>query len=437
MRKGLIVGVLNERKNEWERRAPLTPSDVKWLVDKGIRVEVESSPIRVFPDSQYKNAGARIVKKTLNASLLVGIKEPLPEEVLEGKIYMLFSHTTKGQPYNLSLLKEFLKKRDTLIDYEKITDFYGRRLVYFGRFAGICGVTDSLYYFGKKLEWKELANPFHGLKPSWKYRSLEELKKEMTRIGRRIRRGMFDWRISPFIIGITGHGNVSRGAQEILGQLNPIEIHPRDMARFIRRQKYERNKIYKIVFLREEKLRARDGKGFYFEEYIHHPGKFESNLDKYLPYLNVLVHTSYWDKRYPRMVSREMLKNLSRSRKFRLRMIGDISCDIRGSIEITHKATTPDNPVYTYDPGKDRYTDGYEADGVTVLAVDNLPAELPRDSSRNFGELIRDYVYQLAAHGVLDVTNHTAIPAELRRAVIAQGKRLTKDYRYLKEYLDR
>ena len=434
MRKNLCVGILRETK-EWERRAPLTPRDVNWLVKKGIKLEVESSSIRVFKDREYKNSGAKIVDRFCNASLLVGIKEPQIETLYDNKIYMIFSHTIKGQFQNLPLLKAFLKKKATLVDYEKIIDAHGRRLAYFGRFAGICGAVDSLHYLGKKLKWQGIKNPFTSIKPAYKYSSLKAIKQAMKRLDNRIQKRGFRKVISPFIIGITGHGNVSRGVQEILYLLNPLEIHPKDMLRFIRHQKGERNKIYKIVFFREEKLRLKDGKGFYFEEYLTNPERFESNLDRYLQYLNVLIHTSYWDSRYPRMITKDMIHKLSRKKPFRLKFIGDISCDVNGSIELTYKVATPNNPVFTYDPQKKIFMDGYKTPGITVLAVDNLPSELPEDASIEFGFLIRDYVYQIAAHGIMDITRHAALPAEIRRAVVIEEGRLAKDFKYLKRFL--
>ena len=434
MRKSLVVGILRETHNVYERRAPLTPADVKWLVKKGVKVEVESSRIRIFKDQQYKEAGAKVLDRFKEATLILGIKPPQISNIYKDKIYMLFSHTIKGQTENMPLLVQSIKKRVTLIDYEKITDLHGRRLVYFGRFAGICGLIDSLHYLGKKLEFKGIKNPFNTIKPANQYASLNQAIQVIAQVNNKIRYRGFDSRISPFVIGIAGHGHVSRGVQEILQPLNPIEIHPKDMLKFVRHQKYMHNKMYKIVFLREEKLRSKNGSGFYFEEYLKCPERFESNMDIYLPYLNMLIHTSYWDSRYPRMITKEMINRLSRKKNFRLEFIGDISCDINGSIELTYKTTTQDNPVFTYDPKGKRFVDGYRQDGLTVLAVDNLPAELPKDSSEHFSSLVRDYVYQIAAHGVKDITKHNAIPKEIRQAVIAQSGRLTPEFRYLKRW---
>ncbi|NQT32648.1 MAG: hypothetical protein HQ594_03130, partial [Candidatus Omnitrophica bacterium] len=262
MKKRPVIGVLRENKNKWEKRAVLTPNDVKWFVERGIEVEVESSPIRVFKDAEYKKVGAKVVDKAQKASLLVGIKEPHLDDILDDKIYMIFSHTSKGQSYNMPLLKEFLERDVTLVDYEKITDITGRRLVCFGRFAGICGMVDSLYYYGKKLEWKGANNPFSKLKPAWKYHTLPEIKEDMERVRKRIQSKGLPRRIAPFMVGIIGHGHVSAGAQEIIDLLNPVEIRARHIYGIARNRNFANNDVYKIVFLQEEKVTNKKKKGF-------------------------------------------------------------------------------------------------------------------------------------------------------------------------------
>lgn len=434
MRKSLCVGILRESR-ELERRAPLTPKDVKWLTKRGVHVEIESSPIRVFKDDEYKDAGAKVLHRFKKAKLLLGIKGQRVEDLYPNKVYMTFSHTTKGQPRNLPLLRACMEKRITLIDYEKIMDPHGRRLVYFGRFAGICGLIDSFHYFGEKLEWEGKKTPFSSIQPAHSYNSLKQIKSAVSKLSEKIRGKGFDGNLSPFIIGITGHGNVARGVQEVLNLLNPVEVHPRDMHRFTRHQKGMHNKVYKISFLREEKFRTKSKKGYYIEEYLKTPERFRSNMDKYLPYLNVLIHTSYWDRRFPRLVTKRMVRELSRKTPFRLKFIGDISCDINGSVELTHKTTTQDDPTFTYNPKTGTYADGYKSRGITILAVDNLPSELPKDASQEFSGVIRDYVYQIAAHGAREIMRHAAIPAEIRRAVIVQGGKLIKAFKYLEQWV--
>lgn len=436
MRESLCVGLLRETKAN-EKRAPLTPLDLNWLVKRGINVEVESSQTRIFKDGEYKKAGATVLDGFEKAELLIGIKEPKIEDLYYNKMYMFFSHTTKGQEKNRPLLKAFLDRNITLIDYEKIVDSHNKRLVYFGRFAGICGLVDSLHYLGKKLEWKGFNSPLSAIQPAHTYGTLRKLKKAMAKLDTEIHNKGFDKRLSPFIIGVTGHGNVSRGMQEMLDILNPVEIHPKDMLQFIKHQKGMHNKIYKIGFLREEKFRSKDKKRYYLEEYLRNPRNFESNLDIYLPYLNLLINGSYWDSRFPRLITKKMINALSKKDVFRLEFIGDISCDINGSIELTYKTTSIDNPIFTYDPQKRKFTDGYKSVGVTMLAVDHLPTELPKDASQEFSARIRDYIYQIAAHGARDLIHHIAIPAEIRRAIVTQDGELTKDYKYLSRWIRR
>lgn len=434
MRRKLCVGLL--RESRWmESRSPLTPHCVNQLIKKGIDIEVESSPTRIFKDREYKKAGARVLDRFQKATLLLGIKEPRIEDLYPGKIYMLFSHTAKAQAKNMPLLKAFLENNVTLVDYEKIADPHGKRLVYFGRFAGVCGFVDSLHYLGKKLEWEGIKNPFFSIKPAKEYSSLKKIKEAMVKLDNGIANKGFDKRLSPFIISITGHGNVSRGVQEIFDLLNPVEVHPRVILRFIKHQKGMRNKIYKMVFVPEEKFRSKDGNSFYLEDYMKRPEKYESNLDRYLPYLNMLINGSYWDNHYPRLVTKKMINKLSKEGNFRLEFINDIACDVKGSIELTYRTTTQENPIFTYDPRKRKFFDGYKHRGITILAIDNLPSELPRDASQEFSSLIRDYVYRIASCGTPDIKRHAGVPAEIRKAVITQGGRLTRDFKYLSKWV--
>ncbi len=434
MRKSLCVGILKEA-NEEERRAPLVPEDVRWLTRHGIKVEVESSPKRIFKDVAYKRNGAKVLKKASRASLLVGIKPPVVENLSRGKVYMFFSHTRKGQKTNMPLLKECMRKKITLIDHEMVIDSFGMRLLHFGRFAGISGAVDSFHYLGKKLELQGIKNPFAQIRRAYEYGSLKEIKTAMKRCGGNIRRQGFDGKMTPFIVGITGHGNVSRGAQEVIDPLGPASIHPADILDFIKKRKYQGNKIYKVVFCREEGLRSKDGKGFYFEEYLKNPKNFRSDLDKHLPHITMLLHGSFWEKKYPRLITKKMVARLAGKKPFRLKFIGDISCDVSGSIELTYKTTASESAVFTYDPVKKKYMDGLDPKGISVLAVDNLPSELPREASSEFSRSLREYVYQIASCGAKNITRQVILPAEIRRGVITEGGKLTGKFDYLKQYI--
>ena len=320
------IGIVRETKNTWERRVPLIPADLEKLIaDFSIEAVIQPSENRIYTDDEYRKIGVRVDEDLSGCDVILGIKEVKVADLIAGKSYLYFSHTIKGQSYNMPMLEACLEKNVTLIDYEKIVDAHGKRLVYFGRFAGICGLVDSLHYLGKKLRWQGINNPFVYIRPAREYKSLAAVKEAMLELDGRIQRKGLNKAISPFIIGITGHGNVSRGVHEVLDLLSPIEVHPRDMLHFIKHQKGTRNGIYKIVFLREEKMRSKDRKGFYFEAYRRHPQRFASNLDKYLQYLNILINGSYWDIQYPRMVTKDMIRRLSKRKSFRLEFINDIS----------------------------------------------------------------------------------------------------------------
>jgi saccharopine dehydrogenase (NAD+, L-lysine-forming) len=433
MRKSLVVGILPESKNEWERRAPLRPKDIAWLVKKNISVEVASSPLRIYKDSQYARSGAKIVSGFKKAKLLIGIKEPPIDTLIPDSIYMTFSHTTKGQKYNRNLLTAFLKKKITLIDYEHITGSLGQRLVYFGRYAGICGMIDTLHVFGRKAELQNNPNPFSDLKSAVHYGTYGSAKKALAQVVEKIQKKGFNKNITPFVIGILGHGNVSRGAQEVLEYMGAVDIHPKNIDILSRSRTSHKKTIYKLVFQREEKLRSKNGKGFYFEEYLKHPERFESNLDESLPFLNILINSSYWDKRYPRLLSEAMLRRLyDNNPDFRLSVIGDLSCDIKGTIEITKKATTSSEPAFVYDPVSKKISNDLSHSGIAVMAIDNLPCEFPKESSMEFAEQVREYVYQVAAHGITDVTNHHALSSVIRNAVVTQNGTLSHRFKYLK-----
>jgi alpha-aminoadipic semialdehyde synthase len=376
MRNNLVVGILPESKNEWERRTPLTPKDVSWLAKRKIPVDVASSPLRIYKDSQYKRSGARIVTKFQKANLLIGIKEPPIDTQIPDSVYMVFSHATKGQEYNRNLLTAFLKNKITLIDYEHITGSLGQRLVYFGRYAGICEMIDTLHVFGRKAELQGIPNPFSDLKSAVHYGNYGSARKALDQVVDKIRRKGFDKKIVPFVIGILGHGNVSQGAQEVLEHMGAVDIHPRDVKHLARNHTTHKETVYKLLFQREEKLRSKKGDSFYFEEYLKHPGGFESNLERHLLLLNIIVIASYWDKRYPRLLSKTMLRKLYRAKPgFRLSVIGDLSDS-----------------------------------GIAAMAIDNLPCEFPKESSMEFADQVRDFVYQITAHGITDVTNHHALP---------------------------
>lgn len=438
---GARIGIRQEDKNRWERRAPLIPEDVQELRGKyNIEIYLQPSEIRAFPDQDYIRAGARVEEDLSACPVILGIKE-FPIEFFElGKAYVFFSHTIKGQPHNMPMLKRILEQGCTLIDYERITDDQGQRLIFFGRHAGLAGMIDSLWALGKRLDWEGIESPFSAVQQALQYKDLEEAEEAVARVGERIAEEGLPESISPLVVGLAGYGHVSQGAQEILDLLPFQEVNPEELPSIAAGS--ARNLIYKVVFKEEHLVEPRSPQDrFELQDYYDHPERYRSKFEGYLPYLTVLMNCIYWNRQYPRLVTKRYLRQLYGDAQIkstkcpRLRVIGDISCDIEGAIEPTLRATDPGNPVFVYDPFEERAIDGVAGTGPVVLAVDNLPCELPRESSREFSQALKDFVPPLARADYTVPFKKCDLPPEIKRAVIAYRGELTPDYRYLEKSL--
>lgn len=430
-----IIGIRREDKNEWERRVAITPDDVKELIEKhGIKVIVQPSPIRAFTDEEYLRAGAEVKEDLSEAPVIFGVKEMPVEFFEEGKTYVFFSHTIKGQRHNMPMLKRLMDLKANLIDYEKMTDEKGRRVVFFGRFAGLAGMTDTLWALGKRLEVKGVETPFAKVKQAYQYFDVAHLKKELSEIGKEIQEKGLPTEITPLVIGIAGYGNVSRGAQEILDLFPVREITPEEL--LDGSALTDSNVIYKVIFKEEHIVEPIDPDAeFDLMDYYQHPEKYRSVFDRYLPHLTVLVNAIYWDERYPRLLTKEKVHEMYSNGEPKLIVIGDISCDIEGAIEVTVRATDPGNPVYVYDVTKGEAVDGFEGKGPVILAVDNLPCELPRDSSESFSHALKPYVPEIATADYSVDFDKLDLSPVVKRAIIVYHGELTPDYKYLEEHL--
>ena len=433
----LGIGIRREDKNEWERRVPLVPEQVRALVCQGIEVLVQPSKIRVFRDDEFTAAGATVSDDLSGCDLVLGIKEfPIPF-LREGQAYMYFAHVIKGQKHNMPMLQKLLELKCTLMDYEKVTDEENRRLIFFGNFAGLAGMIETLYALGKRLEWEGTRTPFLGLKRPLKYRTLGEAKAAMEVVGEWIASEGVPEALSPMVFGFTGYGNVSKGAQEIFDILPHETIAPEDLAPFMKSMKFSRRKLYKVVFAEQDLLVPVDRKErFELQDYYQHPEKYRGIFEQYLPYLSVLVNGIYWDARYPRLVTKKWVKDSwAGGKKPRLRVIGDISCDVEGSIECTVKATEPDRPCYVYSPLGGGATEGFEGNGPVIMAVEILPTELPRESSIFFGELLMPYLSEIAKSDLKKDFGELQLPGPIKRSVIVHKGALTPDYTYIAKFL--
>jgi alanine dehydrogenase len=423
-------GIRREDKHEWERRVPLTPDAVSHLTkDEGLRVLVQSSPIRVFKDEAYERAGAEISEDLSSADVVFAVKE-IPEELFrQGGAYVFFSHTIKGQPHSMPMLRRMMELGCTLIDYERIADDQGRRLVFFGQNAGRAGMIDTLWLAGRRFEAQGLDTPFRRMRLAHEYAGLDEVRRAVAEVGEAIRSKGLPKELAPFVCGFTGYGNVSLGAQEMYDLLQCETVAPDALGSIEARS----DRVYKVEF-REEHLvePVRDGALFQLQEYYDHPERYRSKFERYLPHLNVLINAVYWAPQYPRLLTLNYLKALyARERKPRLRVVGDISCDIDGSVESTIKATTPGEPSYIFRPDSGEHEDGFSGPGLAMMTTDCLPCELPGDSSETFTKALLPFVAEIARARFDGAFEDAGLSSAIARATVLWRGEFTPDFAYL------
>jgi len=433
------IGVRHEDKNRWERRAPLTPDHVSTLVEQhDLEVLVEPSQRRIFSDEAYRAAGATLSSDLGSCPVVIGVKEIPPAKLVAGQGYLYFSHVIKGQAYNMGMLRTLLERGCHLMDYEKVTDDDGCRLILFGRYAGLAGMIDTLWGLGQRLALEGIASPLAEVKRAHAYADLDEVRAHFGELGARLAAEGIPAPLRPLVVGFSGYGNVSQGAQEILDLLPHVEVSPAQLGGDDLGAADPATQIIKVVFREEDMVRPREAdQAFELQEYYDHPERYRGDFARFLPRLSVLVNCIYWDNPYPVLLSRDDARQLAADPSSRLRAIGDISCDIEGGVEITLKPTTVDEPCFVYDPATDSARDGVEGPGLLVMAIDNLPCELPADASRSFGDALVDFVPALANADYTAPLDQLALPAALTRALIVHQGRLTPDYVYLNQYLER
>ena len=429
-----MFGIRREDKNKWERRVPIIPSHVKELKNNNndIDIIVQPSKIRVFSDEEYLDSGAEIDEDLSGCKVVFAVKE-IPIDFFQSNVtYVFFSHTIKGQKYNMSMLKKMMDLKCNLIDYEKITDDKGFRIVFFGRYAGLAGMIDTLWSFGQRMKSDNIVTPFNVIKQTINYKSLDEVRNHFIEISEKIKNNGIPEDLCPFIVGFAGYGHVSKGAQEILDLLPVKEVSPEDIKGVI--DKPSNKCIYKVIFKEEdmvEPILKEDV--FKLQDYYNNPEKYKSKFEKYAPHLTILMNCIYWDSRYPRLITKTFLKrNIN---KIKLKVIGDISIDINGSIEFTEKSTTSDIPSFVYNPNTESVKDGVEGEGIVVMGVDNLPCELPIESSKEFSNSLFDYIIDIVKADYSKDFNNCNLPEEVKRAVILYHGELTNDYTYIGKYL--
>ncbi len=397
------IGIIREGKKPTDRRVPITPIQAASAKERFPSVDIVCQPsgTRCYSDEEYRQAGISLQEDLSDCDVLMGVKEVPVDQLIPGKTYFFFSHTIKEQPYNRKLLQAILLKDIRLIDYETLTNTKGQRVVAFGRYAGLVGAYNALWTYGQRYN-------LYSIKRAHECFDLSELKQELLRVS-----------LPPVKIVLTGGGRVAKGAMEILSSLGIRKITP---ARFLEEDFSE--PVYTQLNTRDYN-KPEDGGDFHRSEFYTHPEKYTGDFLKYTRHADILIACAYWDPRAPVLFGR---RDMMRS-DFKIRVIADITCDIEGSVPSTKRPSTIDDPVYDYDPSDDRTDPPFSDEGnISVMAVDNLPCELPRDASEDFGNEILNHVLP----ALLENDGEGII----ERATITSGGTLTPKYAYLQNYAD-
>jgi len=403
MEKILRVGILRETKNPPDRRVALTPPQIINLEEQYPNVEfiVQPSDIRCYSDEEYEYLGIPLKEDLEECDLLMGIKEVDRRTFLPDKTYLFFAHVGKKQPYNREMFRDMAQKKIRLIDYEYLTTDTGVRVVAFGRYAGIVGAYNGLRARGIK------TNRFK-LKPAYQCHDLEEMWAGLRLIEL----------VAGLKILVTGGGRVANGAIETLNVCNLLQVDPEE---FLNRE-FDVPVVCQIG--PEDYVRHKGGKKFSFSHFIKHPGEFESTFLPFTKVTDILVAGHYWDPQSPVFFTKDDMKQPG----FRISVIADISCDVKGPIPSTLRATTISDPFFGYNPHLEKEEPAFTRESnIIVMAVDNLPGELPRDASHDFGKQLMNNVL----HDLLN-NNETSM---LERATILKDGLLTVPFNYLEDYL--
>ncbi|MBS7233977.1 alanine dehydrogenase [Flavobacterium psychroterrae] len=395
-------GIIKERKNPPDRRVVFSPNELAKLKQtyQDAIVEVESSDIRIFSDVQYKSLGITVTDDISNSDVLFGVKEVPVENLIPNKAYFFFSHTIKKQPYNQKLLKAILEKNIDLYDHETIVDDQNRRLIGFGKYAGMVGVYNGIRAFGIKFELFKLpkAETLEGK---------DALIMHLKRIN-----------LPALKFVLTGTGKVGSGAKEILDAIKIKEITVENYL-----TKNYSQPVYVQLDVLEYNKRI-DGEVLDFKDFTEHPEAYVSDFEKFTKVSDIYFAGHFYGTGAPMILSREMLN----ASDCKLKVVADISCDVKGPIACTLRSSTIEEPIYGYFPLEDREVEFFHPAAVVVMAVDNLPCEIPKDASEGFGEQFMEYVIPAFFNNDKD--------GILQRAKITENGKLTERFSYLQDYVD-
>jgi alpha-aminoadipic semialdehyde synthase len=364
-----VVAIRREEYNVWERRAPLNPQHVSTLVREGYKVIVQPSTRRAYTMSEYEAAGALLQEDIECASVILGVKTLPPERLIPNRTYAFFSHTIKAQKAQMPLLDAIVQKNIRLVDYEKMLDTRGRRLVAFGQYAGITGMVNILHGLGLRLLVLGYHTPFLYIGNAHNYSSSSAARAAVNQLGREIQLGLLPESLGRIVFTFTGRGNVAQGAQNVFQELPNEYVSPSELQEVV--ESGDMRKVYGTVVSKEDYLEHIDGKKFDPTEFKAHPERYRSVFaEKIAPYTTVLVNGIYWEPGYPRLLTLDDMRRIQ-PRDYnvdfsigvpdlpqKLLAICDISADIKGSVEFLRDYTTIDAPFMMYNAHTDEETYG-------------------------------------------------------------------------------
>ncbi|MEO1485868.1 MAG: NAD(P)-dependent oxidoreductase [Bacteroidota bacterium] len=395
-------GIIRERKNPPDRRVVLSPEACQQVLKRHPKasIVVESSPIRVFEDAEYSNLGIPVADSVADCDVLLGVKEVPIDALIPNKKYFFFSHTIKKQPYNRDLLRAILERNIELYDHEVITNLKGQRLVAFGRYAGIVGAYNGIRAYGLKFKTFELPKA-------------ETLRDQQALIGE-----LQKIQLPNIKILLTGKGRVGNGAKEMLDAMHLKKVNVRE---------YLSETFSEPVYCQidaSEYNKRKDGVRGNKADFFANPEEYKSNFFRFAEVTDFYIAGHFYGQGAPYLYTREDVKHPD----FNIKVVADISCDIEGPVATTIQPSTIADPIYGYHPQNEEVVDYHDDRAIAVMAVDNLPCELPRDASIGFGEAFSKYVIPAFFNGDAD--------GILERARMTQNGKLTQHYLYLKDYVE-
>ncbi len=396
--------IIKERKNPPDRRVVFSPSELKELQKKHPKatIKIESSDIRVFSDDAYKDAGFEVTNDVSDCDVMIGVKEVPVDALIPNKKYFFFSHTIKKQPYNRKLLQAFISKNIEFYDHETIVKENGARLIGFGRYAGIVGAYNGFRAIGLTTNSFQLpkAETLHDQKEL--IVELQKIKSTLPNLK----------------ILLTGSGKVMHGAKEMLDAMNITKVSVNDYI-----QKTFAEPVYCLIDVLDYNKR-KDGKILDRHDFYKYPENYESDFMRFAKVTDFFIAGHFYGDGSPYLFTREDAKLPD----FNIKYVADVSCDIDGPVASTIKPSTIANPIYGYHPQTEKEVDFKDKESIVVMAVDNLPCELPKDASEGFGEMFLQHVIPAFFNNDKD--------GVLSRAKMTENGKLTERFSYLQDYLN-